>query len=79
MQKQERISAARLQRKIGRTFDVLVDAVEGGTAIARSTADAPEIDGVVRITDGKHLKPGEFTRVTVSAADEHDLQARIAL
>ena len=78
MQTQARISAARLQRKIGSTFDVLVDAVEGGTAVARSSADAPEIDGVVRIADGKHLKPGQFARVTVTGADEHDLQARIA-
>ena len=53
---------------------MLVDAVDGDTAIARSSADAPEIDGVVRIAGGQHLKPGAFARVTVTAADEHDLQ-----
>src|SRR4030095_13367541 len=46
MQTQARISAERLRRKIGKTIDVLVDAVDGDTAIARSSADAPEIDGV---------------------------------
>jgi ribosomal protein S12 methylthiotransferase len=57
---------------------VLVDAVEGTTAVARSAADAPEIDGTVRITGGSRLVPGQFARVTISAADEHDLRARIA-
>jgi len=78
MQTQARISAARLRRKIGTTLDVLVDAVEGDTAIARSHADAPEIDGTVRVTGGSKLRAGEFARVTVTAASEHDLHARIA-
>ncbi len=78
MQTQARVSAVRLQRKVGRTFDVLVDAIDGDTAIARSSADAPEIDGVVRVAGGKNLEPGAFARVTVTAADEHDLHARIA-
>jgi len=78
MQTQARISAARLAQKIGRTLDVLIDAVDGDTAIARSSADAPEIDGTVRIVGGKALRIGEFARVTVTAATEHDLHARIA-
>jgi len=78
MQTQARISAARLQRKIGQTIDVLVDAFEGDTAIARSSADAPEIDGVVRIAGGGRLKAGTFARVVVTGADAHDLDARIA-
>ena len=49
---QARISAARLARRIGATMTVLVDGHEGKTAIARSAADAPEIDGIVRITGG---------------------------
>jgi ribosomal protein S12 methylthiotransferase len=78
MQTQARISAARLQRKVGRTLDVLVDAVEGHTALARSSADAPEIDGVVRIAGGGGLKVGMFAKVVVTGADAHDLDARIA-
>jgi len=77
MHTQARISAARLTKKIGRTLDVLVDAVDGNTAIARSSADAPEIDGVVRVAGGDKLKVGAFARVVVTGADAHDLDARI--
>ncbi|MBS0430801.1 MAG: radical SAM protein, partial [Proteobacteria bacterium] len=78
MQVQAEISAAKLQKKVGRTLKVLVDEVDAGGAIARSMADAPEIDGVVRIADGQSLKPGQFVEVRVTGADEHDLRARLA-
>src|SRR5262249_3572595 len=52
---QEKISARRLREKIGRTLTVLIDRVEGKTAVGRSAADAPEIDGIVRIADAAHL------------------------
>jgi ribosomal protein S12 methylthiotransferase len=78
METQEKISAARLARKVGRTLDVLVDAVDGDVAIARSAADAPEIDGVVRVAGGGGLRVGDFARVTVTGADAHDLTARRA-
>ncbi len=75
---QAEISAAKLQRKIGRTIKVLVDEAGAGGAIARSAADAPEIDGTVLIADGQKLKPGQFVDVVVEAASEHDLHARLA-
>ncbi|HEV2622066.1 MAG TPA: 30S ribosomal protein S12 methylthiotransferase RimO [Frateuria sp.] len=78
MEVQAEISAARLQRKIGRTLTVLVDAAGEDGAVARSSADAPEIDGLVHIADGQGLKPGQFVQVTVEGADEHDLHARLA-
>jgi ribosomal protein S12 methylthiotransferase len=78
MQAQARISAARLQRKVGQNIDVLIDTVDGESAIARSSADAPEIDGVVRIAGGGRLKVGTFARVVVTGADAHDLDAKIA-
>ena len=78
MQTQARISAARLQRKIGRTLQVLVDRIDGDTAIARSSADAPEIDGVVHVEDGGKLKSGMFAQVVVTDAGAHDLTARLA-
>ncbi len=65
------------QRKIGTRQTVLVDEVDADGAIARSKADAPEIDGIVRIDDGQKLKPGQFADVTVIHADEHDLIARL--
>ena len=76
MQVQQRISAARLKARVGREIEVLVDAVEGTTAIARSYADAPEIDGVVRVKSARGVKPGERIRVKVTASDDYDLTAR---
>ena len=75
---QAAISASRLRARVGREIDVLVDSIEGGSAIARSSADAPEIDGVVRIADAAGLAPGRFARVRVTLADEHDLHAQLA-
>ncbi|MDE2157227.1 MAG: 30S ribosomal protein S12 methylthiotransferase RimO [Xanthomonadaceae bacterium] len=75
---QAEISAARLQRKIGRTIKVLVDDAGAHGAVARSAADAPEIDGSVLIADGHKLKSGQFVDVVVESADEHDLHARLA-
>ena len=54
------ISAARLERKVGRTMQVLIDRLEGDVAVARSSSDAPEIDGTVRIRGAKHLAVGVF-------------------
>jgi ribosomal protein S12 methylthiotransferase len=75
---QAEISAAKLQRKIGRTIKVLVDEAGADGAVARSAADAPEIDGSVLIADGQSLKPGQFVEVVVESASEHDLHARLA-
>ena len=75
---QSDISAALLRGKVGCTLDVLVDQVEGDVAIARSAADAPEIDGVVRIRGTPRPAPGRFARVEVTASDAHDLDARLA-
>jgi ribosomal protein S12 methylthiotransferase len=72
---QEKISAARLKRRIGQIITVLVDEVGKNGAIARSSADAPEIDGRVFIRQGAKLKVGEFTRVKVTKSDTHDLWA----
>ncbi|GAP64971.1 ribosomal protein S12 methylthiotransferaseRimO [Mizugakiibacter sediminis] len=77
MEVQAEVSAAKLRRKIGRTLTVLVDEAGADGAVARSSADAPEIDGVVRIVDGQKLKPGQFVEVVVEAADAHDLTARL--
>ena len=77
MAAQAKISAARLARRIGQTLTVLVDGHDGDFAVARSAADAPEIDGTVRITNGARLATGTFARVAVTAASEHDLRARV--
>jgi len=71
------ISAERLAAKIGRRMRVLVDAVGDEGAIARSTADAPEIDGVVRILDAGDLEPGDWADVEITGADAYDLNASV--
>jgi ribosomal protein S12 methylthiotransferase len=76
MEKQAEISACRLEQKIGREMTVLVDEIdEEGDAIARSPADAPEIDGVVFIQGAAELAPGDFVKVRITDATEHDLWA----
>src|SRR4051812_44481139 len=75
---QAEISAAKLQRKIGKTIKVLIDEIDADGAWGRSSADAPEIDGAVRIDDGQLLKPGQFVDVVVEEADAHDLYGRLA-
>ncbi len=75
MQLQEEISGERLACKIGKTMQVLVDEVDEEGAIARSSADAPEIDGLVYIGNGQTLKVGDFVNVRIINSDEHDLWA----
>ncbi|MDO8415037.1 MAG: 30S ribosomal protein S12 methylthiotransferase RimO [Agitococcus sp.] len=81
MELQQGISADRLQLKIGKTIQVLVDEIddEEGVAIARSAADAPEIDGNVFIEGegAAALKVGEFVTVTITDADDYDLYAEL--
>ena len=74
------ISAEKLAAKVGKRMRVLVDHVDPDDgAIARSAADAPEIDGVVRIPKpGKKVQAGDWADVQVSGADAYDLQAKIA-
>jgi ribosomal protein S12 methylthiotransferase len=74
---QEEISAARLAKKIGRTMQVLVDEVDDEGAVARSAADAPEIDGSVFIENAAHLTVGEMVTVKIIDSDEHDLWAEL--
>ena len=73
MEAQADISAAKLRARLGQEMTVLVDEAGGGRAIARSYADAPEIDGVVHIAQGRGLKPGDFVKVKITRSDDHDL------
>ncbi|MDD2699830.1 MAG: 30S ribosomal protein S12 methylthiotransferase RimO [Sideroxydans sp.] len=73
---QEEISAEKLAKKVGQTMTVLVDDVDEQGSIARSAADAPEIDGLVYI-DGEDLEVGEFVTVKITGSDEHDLHAEL--
>jgi ribosomal protein S12 methylthiotransferase len=79
MQRQSEISAGRLEAKVGTVQRCLVDAIDGELAIARSMADAPEIDGLVQIQDGlvAGCVPGQFVDVRILGSDEHDLYGEI--
>jgi ribosomal protein S12 methylthiotransferase len=77
MHKAADISARRLAKRIGQRCRVLIDAIEDGVAIGRSAAEAPEIDGVIRIKRAGKLQVGEFATVELSAADTYDLEARL--
>jgi ribosomal protein S12 methylthiotransferase len=77
---QEEISKKRLQAKVGKTMRVLIDEVErNGSGVGRTSADAPEIEGVVYVKPPYEphlkLKVGEFVDVRITAADAHDLWA----
>ena len=79
----EAVSAAKLQRRIGATMQILVDSAPGlgkKGGIGRSYADAPEIDGVVKLLPpekiSKTLKVGEFTKARIVGAQGHDLVAQ---
>ena len=82
MEVQAEISAAKLSAKIGQTITVLTDDTQQGETekdditIARSSSDAPEIDGVVYI-EGELLEAGQFAQVEITHADEHDLWGRL--
>jgi ribosomal protein S12 methylthiotransferase len=78
MERAAQISAQRQAARLGRTLQVLVDEVTGETAIARSEADAPQIDGVVRIEDGGSLRAGDWAQVKITGADAYDLTGRRA-
>jgi ribosomal protein S12 methylthiotransferase len=84
MKVQERVSRQRLKAKVGKTLKVLIDEVNADGALARSSADAPEIDGTVYIelparrADQARLKVGEFVNVKIGGSDAHDLWGALA-
>jgi len=70
---QQAISEQKLKRRIGQEMLVLVDEVHADGAVARSYADAPEIDGVVHLTDEHQVQPGDKVWVEIIHSDAHDL------
>jgi len=78
MAAQQEISSKKLQAKIGRVVEVLVDEVNPEQIVARSAADAPEIDGNVFIQPDSSIEAGDFIQVKIEGADEYDLHGRLA-
>ncbi len=75
---QREVSAEVLASQVGKTLEVLIDAVDEDGATGRSAWDAPEIDGSVFIGDGAGLKPGDIVRAKITDSDEYDLWAEPA-
>ena len=78
MQHQQAISAEVLAERVGKTIEIIVDEVDTEGAIARSTWDAPEIDGNVYLNGETGLRPGDRARVSVEASDEYNLWGSVA-
>jgi ribosomal protein S12 methylthiotransferase len=77
MERAAAISTRRLAARVGERMRVLVDSVGDGAAVARSEADAPEIDGVVRIAAARKTRVGELADVEIVAASAYDLAGRL--
>jgi ribosomal protein S12 methylthiotransferase len=77
MERAAAISARRLARRVGRRERVLIDEVADGVATARSAAEAPQIDGVVRIESAGRLRAGDWADVEIVGADTYDLTGRL--
>jgi ribosomal protein S12 methylthiotransferase len=79
MAKAEEISIKRLEKKVGKRIQVLIDRIDGNGGIGRTVGDAPEIDGLVRVLPpskpSKRYRVGEFVRATVISSQGHDLIA----
>lgn len=79
MEVQQAISAARLERKVGRTLEVVIDSVDDEGAVGRSQGDAPEIDGHVFLDGEQRVQPGDRVQVLIDEANEYDLWGQLVM
>ena len=73
MELQQSISKKKLAAKIGTEIEAIVDKADTESIVARSTGDAPEIDGLVYVESSRNHKPGDLITVKIVASDEYDL------
>jgi ribosomal protein S12 methylthiotransferase len=78
MERQQKISAENLKRKVGKRLPVIIDQSNGTTAIGRSKYDAPEIDGTVKVTSRRPVRTGDIVTVKIEASDAYDLHGSVA-
>ncbi|MES2623748.1 MAG: 30S ribosomal protein S12 methylthiotransferase RimO, partial [Pseudomonadota bacterium] len=71
----QEISSARLQAKVGQKIDIIIDEIEDDQAIGRSMADAPDIDGLVYLSQPEGLSVGDIVTARITHADDYDLYA----
>lgn len=78
MELQEQISAEKLAARVGKVYDVLIDDVtEHGVAVGRSKYEAPDVDGVITIAQGKSLLPGDLVKVKITGSSVHDMEGEL--
>ena len=75
MQVQAEVSEGRLRNRVGSQTEVVIDEVEGDSALARSYAESPEVDGVIRVVGAGAFSPGQRIDVKITGYDAHDLNA----
>ena len=73
MERQQKVSAAQLKKRVGKRLPVIIDKVDGLTATGRSKYDAPEIDGVVHVVSRRPLRVGDIVTVKIEGSDAYDL------
>lgn len=77
MSLQEEISLIKNRARVGKTYRCLVDRIEGGSVVARTEYDSPEVDDEVIVKDNGKVSPGDFIQVKIVAAEEHDIYGEI--
>jgi ribosomal protein S12 methylthiotransferase len=78
MQRQQKVSAQQLKKKVGKRLPVIIDEANGTSAKGRSRYDAPEIDGSVHLTSRRPVRAGEIVTVKIDRADAYDLYGVVA-
>jgi ribosomal protein S12 methylthiotransferase len=73
MERQQKISAAQLKKKVGKRLPVIIDEASGNVAKGRTKYDAPEIDGIVHVGARRPLRAGEIVTVKIERSDAYDL------
>ncbi|MFN4273841.1 MAG: 30S ribosomal protein S12 methylthiotransferase RimO [Aliihoeflea sp.] len=73
MERQQAISAREMKKKVGKRLPVIIDQANGNEATGRTRYDAPEIDGVVRVTSRRPLRVGDVVTVKINGAEAYDL------
>ena len=73
MERQQKVSASQLKKRVGKRLPVIIDNVEGLTATGRTKYDAPEIDGVVHVVSRRPLRVGDIVTVKIEGSDAYDL------
>jgi len=79
MQVQQRISAARLKKRVGKNTEVIIDQIGKNAILGRTKGDAPEIDGLVHLPLQKNIRPGDIVKAHIHASDAYDLHGRIII